>query len=204
MKNVTDMFNAMGALANAHPTAIKYIGVASAAIAAAAVAMGTIAIGSLLGIPAGVAGIGALVVALSGLMVIEWDKIRPGLLAFSTALDNFISWLGTIAEKIKGLFTGFGKSAPEQVYPGGASRHPTSFNPGTGGPMKPTPVSLSLNIDGKTLAQAVSDRSPTSTASRPARPQQWTRPLERRRSPVCRYLIGAEDGDGPELQTPRL
>lgn len=156
MKNITEIFGAMGALANSHPEAIKYIGIAAGGIAAAAVAMGGIALASLIGIPTAVAGIGALALAVSGLMVIEWDKVRGYLLAFNDSITTFINWLGSIAEKVKGFFSG--KNAPEQVYPGGTLRQKSSFfDPGQR-QMKPQPISMSLNIDGKTLAQAVSDQ----------------------------------------------
>lgn len=156
MAGLTSTFNSMAQFAGANPETAKYIGYAIGAIGVALVAIGGIALGTLLGVPAAITGTAT---AVSALMYLNWGSVRGYLLAFNDDMTKFINWLGGIADKIKGFFTG--KNAPEQVYPGGTSRGPIhngSFHPGTGGPMKPTPISLSLNVDGRTLAQAISDQ----------------------------------------------
>jgi hypothetical protein len=150
MKSVTEMFTALGSFANANPEAIKTIAYTLGGIAAALIA---IPIATLLGVPLAVSGIVTAVIALGAL---EWDRVRGYLLAFNQAMTDFISWLASIADKIRGLFSGgkvegdFGKNLDD------ANKNyvPMRFDPGTS-KTKATQTAFSLNIDGRTFAQTM-------------------------------------------------
>jgi hypothetical protein len=109
---------------------------------------------------------------------LPWDRIASGLESVKNAIAGIIDRLGGMADKIKGLFagSGWGPSRDESGHiknpglfdkyiwgePGGsdggapAKKMNYRFDPGSERP-KPQPISLSLNVDGRTLAQAVSD-----------------------------------------------
>ena len=71
------------------------------------------------------------------------------------AISGFIDYLASIPAKIAQFFTGgSGKGAPTTDDLG---RVIPSFHPGDVQP-KATPISLSLNVDGRTLAQAMSEK----------------------------------------------
>jgi hypothetical protein len=112
----------------------------------------------LLGVPLAVSGIVAAVIALGAL---EWDRVRGYLLAFNDAMTRFINWLATIADKIKGLFGGSGGGATGQhlkdLEDANKNYVPMRFDPGTS-KTKVTPISLALNIDGRVLAQSISEQ----------------------------------------------
>jgi hypothetical protein len=157
MAGLTGTLSSIAQFANANPETVKYIVYAIGAIGAALIAIGGIALATLVGIPAAVSGIVVAVVALAAL---EWDKVRGYLLAFNQAVTDFIKNLAIIADSAKGLLKGFG------IEPGGSGTspgktgkpwHPTSFDPGTN-KIKAQPISLSLNVDGRTLAQSISEQ----------------------------------------------
>ncbi|SHN83576.1 hypothetical protein [Bradyrhizobium erythrophlei] len=108
--------------------------------------------------PAGwiVAGIGALVAAAA-----KWGPdilkgVYSGLEGIADAMNRFIAWLGTIVGKIKGLFGGAASDEDTVNRANEGLRHLNRFEPGIGGQPKPQPVYLTLNLDGRRLAQAVS------------------------------------------------
>jgi hypothetical protein len=146
MKSVTDMFTSIGAFANANPEAIKSIAWTLGGIAAALIA---IPIATLLGVPLGLSGIVTAMIALSAL---EWEKVRGYLMAFHTAMDAFIAWLGTIADKLGGLFTNPTPKGSEDKMP--SLGVPMRFDPGTS-QTKTTHTAFSFNVDGRVLAQTV-------------------------------------------------
>ena len=158
MAGLTATMNSMSQFAGANPEAVKYIAYAIGAIGVALVAIGGIALGTLVGIPAAITGIVAAVIALGAL---EWDKVRGYLLAFNQAITDFIHWLGSIADKVKGLFSGVGGGNSDPLKKGldDANKNyvPMRFTPGSNQP-KPQPISLSLNVDGRTLAQSMSEQ----------------------------------------------
>jgi hypothetical protein len=183
MAGLTSTMNSISQFAAANPEAIKYIAYTIAALGAALVAIGGIALATLVGIPAAVSGIVVAVIALGAL---EWERVRGYLLAFNDAMTSFINWLGTIADKIRGLFAGMGWGPARdeaghmknpglldkyiwddikknQPNTGGASggwdglKKNQSFDPGTS-QIKAQPIALSLNVDGRTLAQSISEQ----------------------------------------------
>jgi hypothetical protein len=153
MASVTSMFESVGAFANANPEAFKVLAYTLAGVAAALIAIPVAALASMAGIPLAIA---AVVSALGALAVIEWDKIRSGLLSFSSAFDNFLAWLAGIAGKVSGMFSNSGK-VPSLGNPAGDSTGfaPTSFSPGMSHKISLPPTTVNLNIDGARLAQSV-------------------------------------------------
>jgi hypothetical protein len=80
---------------------------------------------------------------------LPWEKIRD-------ALDSAGKFFG----KIEGIFSGK-LETPRQVYPGGTMRPQLNmFHPGEKA-TKPQPINLTLNVDGRTLAQTVSEKLDT-------------------------------------------
>jgi hypothetical protein len=181
MKAVTEMFEGLGRFANNNPEAIKQIGGVLAAIAAALVIMGGVAIVSLLGLPAAIAGLAA---GLAALVAFNWEALKSGLVSvkdafiafesfkfemvkagfdmITNAISNFVSSLVEFAKSIpgmvlKGLGIGKGEGGPSDKGGASGSWAPTSFSPGQIKP-KATPISMSLNVDGRTLAQAISEQ----------------------------------------------
>jgi hypothetical protein len=156
MAGLTSTMNSISQFAAANPEAIKYIAYTIAAMGAALVAIGGIALGTLIGIPA---GLSAIVVAVIALGALEWDRVRGYLLAFNDAMTSFINWLGGMAAQVQGLFKGLSIDPGRGTSPGktGKPWHPTSFDPGTSH-TKATPINLSLNVDGRILAQTMSEQ----------------------------------------------
>jgi hypothetical protein len=152
MAQLASAMNSMSQFAAANPEAIKMIALGLGALATALIA---IPVGLVLGIPAGITAIAG---AIGALVYLEWDKIRGYLLAFNDAVTQFINWLAGIADKIKGLFGSLANPTPN----GSPDRMPSlgqpmRFDPGTS-KTKATPISLSLNVDGRTLAQSISEQ----------------------------------------------
>jgi len=103
--------------------------------------------------------------------VLKWDSVRAGLMSVNDAITAFINMIEGVYGRVRDLLGG--KNAPLQVFPGGASRQPSSFrsldgedatrlftptrfDPGTD-VQRTQQASFSLNIDGRTLAQSVID-----------------------------------------------
>jgi hypothetical protein len=100
-----------------------------------------------------VTGIGAVFEVFGRL---PWATISAGLAAVNAGLSGLAASL----DKLKGLF-GIGGANAKPVDPNfedrwDALKHKSLFNPGTSQP-KVTPISLSLNVDGRTLAQTMAD-----------------------------------------------
>jgi hypothetical protein len=108
------------------------------------------------------AGLPLLITAAAGaiatFIALNWGAIKTGFDTVRAAISGFIDWIATIPSRVKDFFSGFGKDAPQQVYPGGTLRQKNSFfDPGTR-PQKSQPISLSLSIDGRTLAEVMSEK----------------------------------------------
>jgi hypothetical protein len=162
LQTLTSSINAITRAVNqTNPETLKDLGKGLAALGLALTAGGVAALIAAMG-PAGwiVTGIGALVAAAA-----KWGPdilkgVYSGLEGIADAMNRFIAWLGTIVAKIKGFFGG-GSGAGEDDSINRSNemlKHLNRFEPGVGGPVKPQPISLSLNIDGRTLAQAVSQQ----------------------------------------------
>lgn len=155
MAGLTNTLNSMAQFAAVNPEAIRAIGYTVAAIGAVFVLAGGIALASLAAVPL---AISAIVVAIGAFITLEWDTFKTAIGSVRDALASFFSWLGGIAEKIKGLFPG-GEGAPQlkkDLDEANKLHVPLSFTPGPR-ETKPTPISLSLNVDGRTLAQTLSE-----------------------------------------------
>ncbi|SHG91952.1 hypothetical protein [Bradyrhizobium erythrophlei] len=111
----------------------------------------------------GLSWVGARIVDLSHLVDHGLTTMFNGI---ESAISGFINFIEGLYNRVKGLVgpsaplpeshtapNAYGSWTPAQMLAAGMS--PVSFNPGTDRP-KPQPVSLSLNVDGRTLAQTVS------------------------------------------------
>ena len=160
LTQLTSALHSMQTLALNHPEAIKYIaeGIASVAIALGAMSIGTLAV--LGGLPVLIAGV---VAGLAGLAALHWDLLKSGLFGAMNALSTFIKFITDLYHKIMSIFPG-GKVPSAVGHEGiyskgiGGGFAPMSFHPGIDLTPKPTPISLSLNVDGRTLAQAISEQ----------------------------------------------
>lgn len=169
MSGLTGIMNSMSQFAAAHPEGMKIALEAIAALAGSLFVAGLIALGSAV---AAVAGTGAVLVSLAAgittfataFAAMNWDHIAGVFNQIKDAISSFIGWLTGIPGKILGVLGSAGKAlgidpAGEGSHPGkdGKPYHKTMFNPGER-PMKATPISLSLNVDGQTLAQVLSGK----------------------------------------------
>jgi hypothetical protein len=156
MAGLTSTMNSISQFAAANPDAIKNMTYAIGALGAVLVGGGIAALGTLASIPAALTGI---VLAVMALGYLEWDKVRGYLLAFNQSITDFINWLGGIADKIKNLFVSKGDKSNDDFVKGLKEGYmPMSFSPGQRAMVAAQPIALSLNVDGRTLAQAVSDQ----------------------------------------------
>jgi hypothetical protein len=178
MRDVTSMFNSFGALANAHPEAIKIMAEAVAAIGIALVGAGAATLIALAGFPAIVTGI---VAAAAALVALNWSAIESMFTGIASAISAFIDAIAALYHRITGgsgwgpardetghiknpgLFDRYiwGDPAPHElppinVPPDEGLKKKTMFEPGISTP-RAQQIGLSLNIDGRTLAQAISD-----------------------------------------------
>jgi hypothetical protein len=164
MKSVTEIFQKIGEFANTNPEAIKAIGVMFGALAVGLVAIGGVALATLLGVPAAIT---AVVAALAGLVVYNWDAVKAGVQVMQDAANAFQAAMQGMAKavwdfikslpgKIGGLFTN-----PQNVPGMGMGpdmddiKKKMNFNPNEIR-MKAQPITLALNVDGRALAQTVS------------------------------------------------
>jgi hypothetical protein len=154
MAGLTNTLNSMAQFAAVNPEAIRAIGYTVAAIGAVFVLAGGIALASLAAVPL---AISAIVVAIGAFIALEWDTFKTAIGSVRDALAGFFSWLGGIAEKIKGLFPGGGGQLKKDLDDANRNYVPMRFDPGTT-KTKVTPISLSLNVDGRTLAQSISEQ----------------------------------------------
>jgi hypothetical protein len=112
----------------------------------------------LLGIPAGLTAIGIAVAAW-----LTWSGTKCAVISWpsTTPSPRFISWLAGIADKVRGLFGNSG-NLPGTGNPmgdsGGLKQNQNfKFDPSTS-QTKATPINLTLNVDGRTLAQSISEQ----------------------------------------------
>jgi hypothetical protein len=101
--------------------------------------------------------IGLFVRTMDMLINVPWQKVADALQGIYTAIAGFIDKLLGIAGKIGGMFSNPNKSGEgggDSV--GKGLNQPMNFMPGHAGPKQPQ-LAISLNIDGRTLAQSVSD-----------------------------------------------
>jgi hypothetical protein len=158
LTSLTGALDGLKGLSETNPAVVTAFFQGAIALAAGLAGLSVAALVALGGIPGLIVGVVSGVAALAAL---HWDSVRDGLKTVSTAFDNFFSWLTGIAEKI----AAFVKSLPSKIF-GGESKpltmddqgllHQQSFRPGPG-QTKATPISLTLNIDGRRLAQAVTE-----------------------------------------------
>lgn len=87
MRTITDMFNRIGEFANAHPTAIQYIGQGFAALGIALTAAGGAAILAALG-PVGWI-VGGIVALGAAIMMVPWKEVFA---TITTAITDFANW----------------------------------------------------------------------------------------------------------------
>ena len=97
---------------------------------------------------AGVAAIGAFI-------ALNWGAIKNAFDTVRTAIQGLVDYLMSIPGKIAQFFTGGTPKTPSIDDQG--LMHLNRFDPGNTQP-KATPISLSLNVDGRTLAQAMSEK----------------------------------------------
>jgi hypothetical protein len=164
MKELTSAINAMTRYVNGmNPETLKTIAEGIGALGLAL--SGALAVTLLVALgPAGwiVLGIGAVVAAAAKWGPDVFKAIWSGLESMAAALDKFIAFLAGLGDKIKGILSGLGiDPADHGSHPGRDGRpghkDKTMFNPGQA-PVKATPISLSLNVDGRTLAQVISEK----------------------------------------------
>jgi hypothetical protein len=99
-------------------------------------------------------GLHGIATALDLLSRIPWQSIIGMFDGIKNAIMGFIGWLESIVGKAKGLFSNPGRDGDSV---GRGMNLPMRFVPGER-QTKTQPMSISLNVDGRTLAQAVSDQ----------------------------------------------
>lgn len=165
MSAMTGIMNSMAQFAGAHPEGMKIALEAIAGVTTSLFVAGLIALGAVIAPLLGLGGIlVSLAAGLTALAAMNWDHITSGFNQIKDAISSFIGWLSGIPGKILGLIGSAGKALG--IDPGGEGSHPgkdgkpyhkSMFNPGDR-PIKAQPISLSLNVDGRTLAQVISDK----------------------------------------------
>lgn len=167
MKEITGHLNSMtDAVRGLDPGTVSMVAKGLVAFATALVALGAVAIISIAGIPGIIV---AAVAALASLIALNWAALQTGVDAVHAAVEAFRNALNSMAEsiwefvkktagKIGGMFTNPG-SIPGADNPAGdgwgAAKQKMNFNPGDI-KMKAAPITLALNVDGRALAQTVS------------------------------------------------
>jgi hypothetical protein len=179
MRDVTAMFTAFGQFANGHPEAIKVIAEGIGALGIALVGAGAATLIALGGVPAIVVG---LISAAAGLVAVNWSSISAGFSAagsalyaigeykwqqivgvftgITSAIASFIDSIAALYDRVKSFIAPNHPADPQfkkNLDDANKSYVPMRLEPGNSQP-KATPISLSLNVDGHTLAQAVSDQ----------------------------------------------
>jgi hypothetical protein len=165
MTGLTSIMNSMSRFAGAHPEGMKIALEAIAGVTTSLFVAGLVALGAVIAPLLGLGGIlVSLAAGLAALAALNWDHIASVFNQIKDAISSFIGWLAGIPGKILGIIGSAGKAlgidpAGEGSHPGkdGKPYHKTMFNPGER-QMKATPISLSLNVDGRTLAQVISDK----------------------------------------------
>lgn len=171
LQKLTGVINSMIVNINGmNPETLKNIGVGLGILAGALVGGGVIAIAAALGpagwLAAGLIGLGAAAVAWGPQIQGAMDKVRDFFLNLQSRVLNSIYSMGdaifnalkSVWDKITALFSAFTK--PENKTPTIDDQgllHYNRFEPG-GHQTKPQSISLSLNVDGRTLARAISEQ----------------------------------------------
>lgn len=151
MKAVTDMFTTIGNIANAHPDAMKNMGITLAGISVGLIALGGVAVLAAMAawIPGGIATVAVVSIggAITALAALKWSSVTDVLVAFGAAVDKLthigFDWLANqfnalgdaivgIVNKLKGwLFhTSFEKGS---FGGGGGGLTRTAWSGGGGG-----------------------------------------------------------------------
>lgn len=161
MKGVTDRLNGMtDAILKMDPGTVSGIAQGVAAFAAGLVVLGGVALATIAGIPALIL---ATVVAIGTFIELKWgllswyiDLVSKGV---TSLIESFTGLYAKIWEIIKAIssFTGKAFTNPGNVPPTGdpSGAAPMKFNPADI-KVKANPITLALNIDGRTLAQTIS------------------------------------------------
>ncbi|MFH0295658.1 hypothetical protein AAFX91_00240 [Bradyrhizobium sp. 31Argb] len=105
-----------------------------------------------------VPGLGAVAAALHELSKVQWQTIVAAFDGIKNAIMSFIEWLESIPGRLRGWFgnpNGAGRSDGDSV--GKGLNQPMRFVPGTNRNIH-IQNATNLNIDGRTLAQAISDQ----------------------------------------------
>lgn len=164
MKEITERLNGMtGWARGVDPKTITLAAEVFTAVGLGLVALGGIAIATLGGLPA---LIGAAVVAIASFIELKWGLLSWYVTTVSggimSLVDAFTSLYAKIWEIIKGIsaFTGKAFTNPGNVPPtddpgGSGFKKDMKFNPGEIR-LKAQPITLALNVDGRALAQTVS------------------------------------------------
>jgi hypothetical protein len=152
LKQLTGVLNSMQSFAVANPRTVSIIAEGIGALGIALVGIGVGALIAFAGIPGLVIGVGAAVAAL---VAMNWTAIKNAFDTVRTAIQGLVDYLMSIPGKIAQFFTGGTPKTPSIDDQG--LMHLNRFEPGNVQP-KATPISLSLNVDGRTLAQAMSEK----------------------------------------------
>lgn len=165
MKTITNRLNQLtDYMRTVDPETISSVAKAVGALAIGMIALGGVAIAVVAGIPglllAGVA-------ALAGYAAIEWDKFKAGYQVLQDAANAFQASMQQMAKAVWDFIKSIpGTLAKPFINPGntppvddpsgaGAFKEKMKFNPGDI-KMKAAPITLALNVDGRALAQTVS------------------------------------------------
>jgi hypothetical protein len=183
LQTLTSAINAATKTINEmNPDTLKNLGAGLAVLGVAMTGAGIVALAAAIG-PAG--WIAAGLIGLGAALIMWWPQIKEFFVNFGNGLKEFgavlaqgwkekidgiknaiASFIDTIVglyEKVKGFFVKpVDKSTEEFSKSLKDGFAPMSFHPGTG-QARAQPISLSLNVDGRTLAQAVSDLLDRST-----------------------------------------
>jgi hypothetical protein len=176
LQSITGPISTLATFASSHGDAIKQIAGVLAAFAGGLVLIGGISLIALAGLPAllgaGVAAIAAIIAlnwkqvtedftnyghAVAYLITLPWKGLVEMFNGIQSALSGFISYISGLYDKVKGIFSGAVREGNKLMGSPPLGAAPMAFHPGAH-PMKAQPISLSLNVDGRTLAQAISDQ----------------------------------------------
>jgi hypothetical protein len=164
LQSLTGVLNSMQkVVVGMDPSTITTLAAGIGALGLALTGGGAVALLAALG-PAGwiAVGLGLLIAAAAKWGPDILKNVYAGLEGLADAANRFVQWLAGLIEKVKGLIG----NSQLGIDPGGSFTSPgktgkpakkVMFEPGVGG-MQAAPISLSLSIDGRTLARAVSDQ----------------------------------------------
>ncbi|HEV2550799.1 MAG TPA: hypothetical protein VGU20_26035 [Stellaceae bacterium] len=166
MKSFTSMFTSIGAIANAHPTALKIIGEGLAALAAGLVVLGGVAVigavATFVPVAAAIGGaIAGLAAALGTLAAINWQSITAMFAGIATAIENFLAKLGGLLSHFSlggGVTDVPGVGAVPGAGPAPGLLHKESWKVIPSRTHQPVQITTALNIDGRRLAEEVSNQ----------------------------------------------